>query len=61
MILALLYFFPEVKYVKNNVQTYLDIYEFTIAKDWWGVNEFSLCSCLDLGEVTIGILENPVR
>ena len=50
-------FLPEAKHVKNNVWTCLDTYDFTIAKDWWGVNEFSLCSCIDLGEVTIRILE----
>ena len=37
----------EVKVVRKDVMTYAATYEFTIAKDWWGINNLPLCSNID--------------
>jgi len=39
----ILIFFPEVKHVREDVKTYVDTYEFIVAKDSRGFTKLSLC------------------
>jgi hypothetical protein len=38
---------PKVKEVRYDVMTYAMTYNIMIVKDWWGINEMPLCSCVD--------------
>lgn len=44
----MLLFLHELLKVKDNMRTYFaKTYDFTIEKDWWGIDELSLCSPID--------------
>jgi hypothetical protein len=38
---------PKVKEVRYDVMRYAMTYNIKIVKDWWGINEMPLCSCVD--------------
>ena len=38
----LLLFLPGFKTIRDNVRAYAALYGFTLAKDWWGINELPL-------------------
>ena len=39
----LLLFLPEFKTVRDDVRAYATSYGFALTKDWWAINELSLC------------------
>lgn len=44
---CMLLFLPEVKNVWDGVRAFANTYDFTIVKNWWGINELLLCLRVD--------------
>ena len=55
----ILLFIPECKDVRQDVRTYSATYDFTLVKDWWGVNVMKLCSGIDVSATVSPILNPP--